>query len=179
MTGTIYISDEYGPFVYAFDQSGKRVNSIDVPDKFLITTPNADGNIEISSNTSGRVANRGMEGLSITPDGTKLYGIMQSPLIQDQGRDGVNNRLLMIDIATGNTQEFVYQLDNNSYGASEILAINDHQFLVDERDGKAGTAAAFQETLFNRYHRRYRCQVIGTTSDDGLPAPGFLPGSPR
>jgi hypothetical protein len=31
------------------------------------------------TNTSGRQANCGMEGLAISPDGSKLYGIKQSP----------------------------------------------------------------------------------------------------
>ncbi len=141
----IYISDEYGPYVYEFGQNGQILRSLNIPNKFQITAPNANGNTEISTNTVGRVANRGMEGLAITPDGTKLYGIMQSPLIQDTGRNGINNRLLMIDIATGNKKEFVYQLTKNSYGVSEILAINDHQFLVDERDGSGGTSAKFKK----------------------------------
>ena len=32
---------------------------------------------------SGRQPHRGMEGLAISPNGTKLYGAMQSALIQD------------------------------------------------------------------------------------------------
>ena len=55
-----------------------------------------------------------MEGLAITPDGTKLYGIMQNPLIQDgalnasNSRRGINDRILEIDMATGQTREFLY-----------------------------------------------------------------------
>ena len=41
------------------------------------------GAFEIANNTSGRVANKGMEGLAITPDGRTLVGIMQNALIQD------------------------------------------------------------------------------------------------
>jgi hypothetical protein len=43
------------------------------------------------------------------------------------------------------TREFVYQLDADSNGISEILAINDREFLVLERDGKAGAEAAFKK----------------------------------
>ena len=44
-----------------------------VPSKFLIANPSADPNTELLGNTSGRQANRGMEGLAISPDGRTLY----------------------------------------------------------------------------------------------------------
>ena len=51
-------------------------------------------------------------------------------------------RLLTIDIATGKTQEYLYQLaDGKAHGVSEIVAVNGHEFLVLERDAKAGTDA--------------------------------------
>ena len=95
-----------------------------------------------------RLPNRGMEGLAISPDGTKLYGAMQSPLIQDGAlndkaeRVGLNCRILEIDTTTGKTREFVYRLDDGANGVSEILAVSDREFLVLERDGKGGADAA-------------------------------------
>lgn len=44
-------------------------------------------------------------------------------------------RLVTVDIASGRTSEYGYRLTTGS-GVSEIVAVNDHQFLVDERDGK-------------------------------------------
>ena len=90
-----------------------------------------------------------MEGLSITPDGKTLVGIMQAPLIQDAAVSATNKllRIVTIDIATGATHEFGYKLTTGS-GVSEIVALNDHQFLVDERDGKGlgdGTGAAVKQ----------------------------------
>lgn len=152
-TGTLLISDEYGPFVYEFDAFGNRLRSLPVPEKFLITppgVPSADPAVELH-NPSGRQPNRGMEGLAINPQGTKLYGIMQNALIQDNALDkdlkrvGLNNRILEIDLHTGATREFVYQLDNKNNGVNELLAINEHEFLVLERDGKAGSAATFKK----------------------------------
>ena len=59
---------------------------------------------EISGNTRGRVANKGMEGLAITPDGKTLVGIMQNALIQDAAQGKSQGKLLRIvtwDVATG------------------------------------------------------------------------------
>src|SRR4030095_14692891 len=92
-----------------------------------------------------------MEGLAITPDGRYLVGIMQNALIQDNGlnssippgRRGLNNRILRIDLLTGRSQEFVYTVDaiNQGRGVNDMLAINDHEFLVLERDNRSRLAA--------------------------------------
>jgi hypothetical protein len=130
---SVFISDEYGPYVYEFDrESGRRVRAFTLPPKFAVSRLSSVGAEEISGNTSGRVANKGMEGLAITPDGRRLVGIMQNALIQD---GGPTVRIVTIDIASGRTREYAYTLTTGS-GVSEILAVNDHQFLVDERDGK-------------------------------------------
>ena len=80
-----------------------------------------------------------MEGLAITPDGKTLVGIMQNALIQDAAEGGDAAKLLrivLIDIASGRTiHQYGYLLTTGS-GVSEITAVNQHQFLVDERDGK-------------------------------------------
>ncbi|RTL52748.1 MAG: esterase-like activity of phytase family protein [Rhodocyclaceae bacterium] len=130
---SVFVSDEYGPYVYQFDRStGQRINTFTLPGNLAVSNLSAQGNVEISGNTTGRVANKGMEGLAITPDGKTLVGIMQAPLEQDTNK---NVRIVTIDIATGTTHEYAYKLTTGS-GVSEILAINDHEFLVDERDGK-------------------------------------------
>ncbi len=152
----LFISDEYGPYVYQFNRyTGKRVKVFTLPSKFAVSNLSPVGATEISGNKSGRVANKGMEGLAITPDGKTLIGILQSPLIQDGGTDGAYTRIVKINIATGATQEYAYQLDNIGTAAkpkyptvSEIVAVNDHEFLVDERDGKGlgdGSQAAFKK----------------------------------
>lgn len=130
---SIFVSDEYGPYVYQFDRAtGQRIKSFALPGNLAVSNLNARGDLEISGNTSGRVANKGMEGLAITPDGKTLVGIMQAPLAQDKNK---SIRIVTIDIATGATKQFAYKLTSGS-GVSEIVALNDHQFLVDERDGK-------------------------------------------
>jgi hypothetical protein len=136
---SVFISDEYGPYVYQFDRwFGLRLRSYRLPAKFYVPNQHPVGNDEITGNTVGRTANKGMEGLAITPDGRTLVGIMQNALIQDAAQGGAAANLLRIvaiDVRSGATNEYAYLLTTGS-GVSEILAINDHEFLVDERDGK-------------------------------------------
>jgi len=116
--------------------------------------PISQGANEISGNTSGRVANKGMEGLAITPNGKTLVGVMQSPLLQDGGTDtGQNIRIVKIDIKTGATLEYAYHLDALKTTVSEILAINDHEFLLDERDSKGFADTATSVAVIKKLYR--------------------------
>jgi hypothetical protein len=147
---SVFVSDEYGPYVYQFDRtSGRRITTFALPSTFAATNLSSHGADEISGNTSGRVANKGMEGLAITPDGKTLVGFMQSPLIQDGGDGGRANRIVTIDIATHAVKQYAYdnRVGSKNYNSSEIIALNDHQFLVLERDGKGlgdGSSTAFK-----------------------------------
>jgi hypothetical protein len=129
---SVFISDEYGPYIHQFDRmTGKRIRSFALPSNLAITNLSSQKDVEIAGNAIGRVTNKGMEGLAITPDGKTLVGIMQANLEQDKKK---SLRIVTVDIASGDTHEYAYKLTTGS-GVSEILAVNDHQFIVDERDG--------------------------------------------
>jgi hypothetical protein len=129
---SVFITDEYGPFVYQFDRStGVRINTFNLPTNLAITKLSAQKDVEIAGNTVGRTTNKGMEGLAITPDGKTLVGAMQANLLQDKKK---SVRIVTIDIKSGVTHQYAYLLTKGS-GISEIIAVNNHQFLVDERDG--------------------------------------------
>lgn len=142
-----FVSDEYGPHLREFDLSGKLVRRFQLPSRLSIARPNEDPLQENADNVSGRQANGGLEGLAITPDGERLFAMMQRPLLQDSvpgengKRRGRFNRLIEINIASGATREFVYPLSDSGNGVSEILAVNAHEFLVIERDSKEGLEA--------------------------------------
>jgi hypothetical protein len=131
-----FISDEYGPYVYKFSRTtGKRAGSYTLPAHYYVPNKVAfEKGVtgEIAMNTIGRTTNKGMEGLAITPDGLSLVGIMQASLRQDTSK---YIRIAKIDLATKAVKEYAYLLTDGS-GASEILAVNNTQFLVLERDGK-------------------------------------------
>ncbi|HEY6456705.1 MAG TPA: esterase-like activity of phytase family protein [Steroidobacteraceae bacterium] len=162
---SVFFSDEYGPYVYQFARAtGERIRSFRLPDSFAVI-PNTTTNTETggfgtdtqnsnSSRLEGRIANKGAEGLAITPDGKTLVVALQSALIQDGGTgpNGAFTRIVTIDIGSGNvTAQYAYPLFATKPGKyttiSELLAVNDHQFLVDERDGKGfegGGAASYK-----------------------------------
>jgi hypothetical protein len=137
---TVFISDEYGPYVYQFLRAtGERIRTFTLPADFYVANPKPTGDAEQAANNTGRVPNKGMEGLAITPDGRTLVGIVQNSLIQDaaEGGNAANMlRIVTIDIASGRTtHQYAYLLTTGS-GVSELTALNDHEMIVDERDGK-------------------------------------------
>ncbi|WP_428313207.1 esterase-like activity of phytase family protein [Hydrocarboniphaga sp.] len=175
---SVYVSDEYGPYLYQFKLNGQQTGKpVKLPAKLGIDLPSSDPAAELANNAFGRQANRGMEGLAISPDGSKLFGLMQNALIQDGALDpalkrvATNSRLIEINQSSGEIKEYYYPLETKDYGLNEILAVNDHQFLVIERDGKAGASAAFKKL--------YLIDIAGATDIRGiksLPATGVPSG---
>ena len=154
--GNMYVSDEYGANVYYFDKTGRMLGAILPPPAVAPRT--ADGSTSFSSVTNavtGRRLNQGLEGLALTPDNKKLVTLLQSATMQDSNTANqetrTNTRLMIYDIAnnatpTAPTAHYVLQLPvftsngnggvvNRTAAQSELLALNDNQFLVLARDG--------------------------------------------
>ena len=163
--GTLFIGDEYGPYVYRFSAAGVLQSVIRPPAAFI---PRRTGADSFASNNpapgqpaptpldpaSGRQNNQGFEGLTLSPDGQTLFALLQSATRQDGGTGGAslsrfNTRLLAYDITSATPMlkgEYVLQLPTTRTAAgatlvcaqSEILAINSTQFLVLARDAGFG-----------------------------------------
>ncbi len=136
--GSFWISDEYGPHIVHFDASGVTLERIN-------PFGSGKGGRKIPLVFARRRPNRGMEGLTITPDGKTLVGMMQFPLYNPSSAAVSGSlviRILTFDIASGNTKQYVYLMDKASLQAnSEIAAITATTFLVLERDGEFPTDA--------------------------------------
>lgn len=129
--GSFWVSDEYGPFVVHFARNGRELERL---------SPQTG---TLPAELGHRTVNRGMEGLTVTPDGKTLVGIMQSALDQSDASKPKNNpltRIVTIDLKTRAVHEYPYLLDDpatNGTANSEIIALTNTTFLVDERDGNA------------------------------------------
>lgn len=142
--GSFWISDEYGPHIVHFDAAGRTIERIN-------PYGTGTGGRKIPAVFAMRRANRGMEGLAITPDGKTLVGMMQSPMYNPT-KAAVSNstvlRILTFDIATGATRQYAYVMDNISLtGVSDIVAVNSTTFLTVERDGNYGGATTNPATF--------------------------------
>ena len=160
--GSFWISDEYGPHIIHVDRNGKTLEKIN---------PFSPGARKLPLVLARRRPNRGMEGLTVTPDGKTLVGIMQFPLYNPSSTAVANSlviRIVTFDIASGVTKQFVYMMESPTLQAvSEITAIDNNNFLVLERDGLFATDAN-RATVFKKI---YKISLTGAT-DISDPANG-------
>lgn len=162
--GTFWVSDEYGPHIVHFDANGKTIERIN-------PFGNGAGGRKIPLVFAKRRPNRGMEGLTITPDGKTLVGIMQFPLYNPSASEvsgSLVTRILSFDITTGVSKEYVYLIDRaNLQANSEIVAVDNTTFLVLERDGEYATNAN-RATVIKKVYKI----DLGNATDISDPANG-------
>jgi hypothetical protein len=200
--GTVWVSDEYGPYVYHYTHSGTLLHVIRPPAAFIPMRPDASGNVveNFSANSppigvtynkgnpvSGRQNNQGFEGLAMSPDRKTLFILLQSALIQDLDATSSttikltrrNTRLLAYDLRHHEPRlvgEYVVQLplyqDQTTTkptlltaAQSEMLALNDHQFLVLARDSSVGET--FPKTPGSVYRSVDLIDISGATNIAG------------
>jgi hypothetical protein len=148
--GTFWVSDEYGPFIIHFDADGKELERLSPFDGTL------------PKELSLRSPNQGLEGLTITPDGKTLVGIMQSairtPGLAGSAKSVPITRIVTIDLADrANVHEYLYPLadpQQTKVSVSEITALSATTFLVDERDN---------QTAPNANKKIYVADIAGAT----------------
>lgn len=151
--GDLFISDEYGPLLIQFSSEGRELSRLPLPRHLLVKHPGPSKKQENAKNDTGRASNKGMEGLAISQDGRVLTGAMQSVLLQDGLRTrrgkpvGTHCRIVQLDRVASRVSEFVYELDAPDNGVNELLACQNGQFLVIERDGNSGPDARFKKIM--------------------------------
>lgn len=189
-----------------FDRRGRLRKVFETPANLVPkigTAPNyvadRDGGLD-----AGRQDNRGFEGLAITPDGERLVGVLQDPLVNEpgpnNGRDGRNVRIVVLDNDRGSPSygtaiaQYVYQLEKQAdiaariiadggtatatdprqgrnIGLSAIVAINQTEFIVLERDNRGIGVDDPEGNIVVGSKRVYQIDVSGATdvTDEILP----------
>lgn len=178
--GNFIVSDEYGR-VGEFNRNGELVKPYTLPDN---VTPKVSGTPNFTATpptlTSGREPNRGFEGLAISPDGNFAYAVLQNGAVQDgwtaAGR-GQYTRIVKFDTNTGlAVAQYAYKLESTGQGRgiSALVAVNDHELLVLERNNRGVGVGA---TLANPDKNVYRIDLSGASNvaDIALPTSGSLP----
>jgi hypothetical protein len=202
--GSFWISDEYGPYIYHCAADGTLLGAIQPPAalvpmrggaaNFASNNPTKGGAEPKPKNPeSGRQNNQGLEGLTMSKDGKTLYALLQSATIQDGGEGGgspkrYNTRFLAYDIADPKAPklaaEYVVQLPRfkDAKGKqlvaaqSEILALDEHRFLVIARDSGHGFGLKDSDSVYRSidlFDTTGATNIAGTEFDRTKPvAPG-------
>ncbi|GAA6020203.1 hypothetical protein JCM10207_004368 [Rhodosporidiobolus poonsookiae] len=175
--GTFWVSDEYGPSIYHMSANGVILSAIEPP--MAIIPHNAAGYIDFSVDSetlvSGRSTNQGFEGLTINPENTRLYAMLQSATLQDQNiEDEVSveyTRLFVYDITTPSAatliEEYVVELpksDDKVFSSSEIHYVREGLIMVLARDGKGAGNGSSTKKLTSNFKNIGLVSLAGATN---------------
>lgn len=189
-TGSFYVADEYGPSVYEFNPDGTFVRAFTQPDNILPKNAGVLDFVDADPET-GRQGNRGYEGITLSPDGTKAFAVIQDPLQNEgdpTGRRSQNVRIVEFDVASGtSTAQYIYELESlvdvnaripgtasdfganaqgRNIGVSAILALSDHEFLILERDNRG---IGVEDTLAPVGSKRiFKIDITGASDAAGI-----------
>ena len=149
-----WVGEEFGPYVLKFDTEGKLTDVIATvvdgkpvksPDNVTLTLP-ANPTAKLAAFNLKRSG--GYEGLAMSTDGAKLYGLLEGPLYLDDGSvektaEGETGlRIVELDAAskawTG--RSWLYPLSKGGEAIGDFNMLDATTGLVIERDNGAGTA---------------------------------------
>jgi hypothetical protein len=180
LTGHLLVSDEYGPSLVEINRAGRVVHRYSTPAN--LSPRNATtGVVNFASdvgNDAGKRSNRGFEGLAISPDGRTLYAMLQSAMLDEGGGGGVFNRIVAFDTRTARpVAQYAYRMQGSSQGRgiSALVALNEHEFLVLERNNRGlGVDSTLGSGSADWNKKVYRISLAGATdvSNVDLDAPG-------
>lgn len=154
--GTFWVSDEYGPHIVHFDANGKEIERINA----FVNDTRRNAKYLLPNEFSYRRPNRGMEGLTITPDQKTLVGIIQSTMSLPDKK--VNNlditRIVSINLETGEISQYLYRQEQVGNSNCALVALGGTSFLVLERDGEMPLQNA------NAFKRVYKIDLKDATN---------------
>ena len=89
-------------------------------------------------------ASGGFEGMAASPDGKTLYPLLEKTVSSDANG---SLRIYSFDVATSKYTGLVgyYRMDKPVHAIGDITPINDHEFIVIERDGTEGSELGFKK----------------------------------
>lgn len=151
---SLWIGDEFGPYVLKADLSGKILAVFDTladgkpvrsPEHWQVQSPAVPNGSYTNVNLR---RSKGFEGFAGSKDGRFVYGLLEGPLWDAERKDWERvdgkeaARILEFDVAAGKwTGRFwMYPFETNGYAIGDFNMIDATTALVIERDNGEGTA---------------------------------------
>ena len=141
--GTIWVGDEFGPYLLHFDATGKLLEApIAVPNVRSPQNPDV-----LAGNATANLGARGLESTAINTSKTKLITALEGPVTGDSATNDIL-RVYEFDLTSktfGTQYKYKLEKTSNSQSINDLTAINDNEYLVIEKDRLTGAAAEFKK----------------------------------
>lgn len=147
-----WIGEEFGPYILKFDLDGRLTDVIATEvDGKPVTSPD-NPTLAVQADPSKKMPafnlkrSGGYEGLALSKDGTKLYGLLEGPIWVDNesveeadGRPAL--RIIELDVASKDWtgRSWLYPLAEGGEAIGDFNMLDETTALVIERDNGAGT----------------------------------------
>ncbi len=134
--GNYWFGDEFGPYLIKTDANGTVLRSeISLPGVYAPQHKDVIAG-KVTANLPG---SGGFEGMAINKSETRLYTLLEGQVAGDPAK---TRRINEFDLAkesyTG--RSYIYPLDPNGTNIGDMVAVDDHRFIVLERNGSTATS---------------------------------------
>ena len=158
--GTLWFGDEFGPFLLHTDLSGKV---LDTP--IPLAGVQSPSNPFLGSNAATLPASRGFEGMGMSADGTKLYPILEGPLISDpdQRKLIINEFDTLTKSYTG--RQLFYKMDATralGHHIGDLSPVGNDKYILTETD-VTDAAAGFKKIFLLDFDRQDSSGFVAKT----------------
>lgn len=152
--GHLWFGEEFGPFLVETDARGRVLRSeVHLPNVVLPGSTSTGAEVMSPQNpflgtmTPNLNGSNGFEGMAVSPSGRFLFPLLEGTVAGDDAINGTTRKNLRISKFDTKTQRYtgdtwIYQLEAGGTNIGDMTAINDHQFLVIERNGVTATSTS-------------------------------------
>jgi hypothetical protein len=146
--GNLWFGDEFGPFLLKTDPHGKVLRApIPLPGVYAPEHPD----VIAGTATANLGGSGGFEGMALNASGTRLYTLLEKTVAGDEAKTlRIDEFDLASEAYTG--KRFVYRLDTQGTAIGDMTAVDDHRFVVIERNGSTATSVPPAPAPFKRLY---------------------------
>lgn len=142
--GNLWFGDEFGPYLVKTNAKGEVLRR-EIGMTGVLSPQNEAVANGSALATLGRSS--GFEGMAINPNGDRLYTLLEGTVTGDPAK---TLRINAFDVTTEayTGQQWNYKLDTAGTNIGDMTAINDHEFLIIERNGATATSGTPFKKIF-------------------------------
>jgi hypothetical protein len=142
--GNLWFGDEFGPYLVKTSASGEVLRrEIGMTGVFSPSNEAVqNGSVLSTINNSG-----GFEGMAINANGDRLYTLLEGTVAGDPAKT-LRINAFNVDTEAYTGEQWKYKLEGAGTAIGDMTAINDHEFLIIERNGGTATSGTPFKKIF-------------------------------